>query len=71
MSAKIQLNDEELFLIYQMLRGQQEDKKFESSPAVVQNIVNSLVYKLSDPVEDIIKAQNDDEAYQWWERKAK
>lgn len=71
MSRKIELEDEELFLIYQMLRAQQEDPAFSSAIAVVQNGVNNLVYKLSDPVEDMIKEKNDDDIFAWWESQAK
>lgn len=71
MSRTIELEDEELFLVYQMLRGQQEDPKFEKAPTIIQTGINNLVYKLSDPVEEMIKSRNDEEIFEWWEKQAK
>ena len=70
MSREVKFSDQELVLVYQMLKAQQEDKNFEKSATIVKSTINNLVYKLADPVEDIVKEQDEDLQMEWYERNA-
>ena len=70
MSRKLELSDDETRYIYTMLTYIQGEEGFNTFPTHKQHLINNLIYKMSDTIQDMDEEQKQDINYADLEEKA-